>query len=284
MSAQSVSLADVTQCMLAMVNRHDCVAASAGQTHIANSGSLSRARLALQTCLSLDVAPHSAVSIAAGCELLHNASLVHDDLQDRDSIRRGKPAIWSSHGADVAICVGDLMISAAYAAFADAGVSGLVHTAHKAVAKAIVGQCADLHARNVRPADLQAYEQIASDKAGALFALPLELALIAAGHETACEVAHQAACHFAIGYQILDDLDDAASDARNGELNIVNLLRAVNDADPEGSASALAHRHLQAALQLSQTLPCGSGATLQRFAEELLARFKQTAVSEPVYG
>ena len=39
--------------------------------------------------------------MATRCELLHTASLIHDDLQDRDYLRRGKQAVWSLFGNDV---------------------------------------------------------------------------------------------------------------------------------------------------------------------------------------
>lgn len=50
---------------------------------------------------------------ASACELLHNATLIHDDLQDRDTHRRGKLSFWAQHGEKQAINAGDfLMLSA----------------------------------------------------------------------------------------------------------------------------------------------------------------------------
>ncbi|WP_290653354.1 polyprenyl synthetase family protein [Aquisalimonas sp.] len=51
---------------------------------------------------------HHGIDAAAACELLHNASLVHDDLSDGDTVRRGQPTIWHLYGSDITLCTGDL--------------------------------------------------------------------------------------------------------------------------------------------------------------------------------
>jgi geranylgeranyl diphosphate synthase type II len=284
MSAQSVSLHQVTQFMRTLLDGHEGVASAASLNHLANTGSLSRARLALDTCAALDVEASRATAIAAACELLHNASLVHDDVQDRDSIRRGNPAVWSSYGVEIAICVGDLMISAAFAALAEAGGGNLVRIAHRAVTAAIVGQCADLTSCEMPHVDLHAYERIAGNKAGALFALPLELALTAADHATECAVAGTAARHFAIGYQIIDDLTDELTDARYGKLNIVSVLRGVADGDPLDAAKARARQHLQQSLDMARSLPHNAGSGLQDLVAALQERVNRPIERESVYG
>jgi geranylgeranyl diphosphate synthase, type I len=284
MRAASASVDDVTQYMRSLLQGDEGVAAVAGLKHLANSGAMSRARLALGTCQALQVEAPRATALAAACELLHNASLVHDDVQDRDTLRRGKPALWWTYGVDIAICVGDLMISAAYAALADAGGAPLVRIAHRAVAEAIVGQCADLKHREAPPADLAAYERIAGDKAGALFALPLQLALTVANHASHCDAARSAARHFAIGYQILDDVDDVRTDAKSGELNVVSVLQTLGVADPVGAAHARALHHLQQSRQLAHTLPGESGAGLWDLIDALQTRILPLPVRDSVYN
>lgn len=284
MRAPSASVDDVTQYMRSLLQGDEGVAVMAGLNHLSNSGSMSRARLALATCEALQVEAPRATALAAACELLHNASLVHDDVQDRDTLRRGQPALWWTYGVDIAICVGDLMISAAYAALADAGGGPLVRIAHRAVAEAIVGQCADLKHREAPPPDLAAYERIAGDKAGALFALPLQLALTAADHASHCDAARSAARHFAIGYQILDDVDDVRTDADSGELNVVSVLQALGDGDPVSSAHARALQHLAQSRRLAQSLPGASGAGLLHLVDALQTRIRPIPVRDSVYN
>jgi geranylgeranyl diphosphate synthase, type II len=52
-----------------------------------------------------------ALDVAIALEFLHKASLLHDDLQDRDMFRRGKPSFWKEHGEALAIAVGDTLVA-----------------------------------------------------------------------------------------------------------------------------------------------------------------------------
>ena len=49
------------------------------------------------------------VPFAAACEMLHNATLVHDDRQAGEQVRRGRPTVWKKYGEAQAINVGDAM-------------------------------------------------------------------------------------------------------------------------------------------------------------------------------
>src|SRR6056297_2071568 len=82
--------------------------------HFAAAGGFGRARLALDASEALGLDRSIAISLAVACELLHNASLVHDDLQDRDELRRGQLAVWARFGEDVAISVGDFLLTRAF--------------------------------------------------------------------------------------------------------------------------------------------------------------------------
>ena len=70
-----------------------------------------RARLALAAGHAMGADMLAVVRIAAAVELLHEASLVHDDLQDRDTLRRGKNTVWVEFGEELAITLGDWMIN-----------------------------------------------------------------------------------------------------------------------------------------------------------------------------
>src|SRR5262245_40555872 len=61
--------------------------------HLDCGGKRVRAILPVWVCMNLGGSANDALDIGAGFELLHNASLVHDDLQDGDRYRRGKPAV-----------------------------------------------------------------------------------------------------------------------------------------------------------------------------------------------
>jgi len=74
-----------------------------------NLGKLLRPSLVLFTASELGADPGAALPAAVGLELVHNFSLIHDDIQDGDRMRRGRPTVWALHGMAQGINAGDLM-------------------------------------------------------------------------------------------------------------------------------------------------------------------------------
>ena len=90
----------------------------------APAGKRIRPMLCLLAARRRAVIPETALPAAAGLELLHNFSLIHDDIEDNSATRRHRPTAWSLWGVPIACNVGDGMFSLAHAAFfelADAG-------------------------------------------------------------------------------------------------------------------------------------------------------------------
>jgi geranylgeranyl pyrophosphate synthase len=61
---------------------------------------------------------------AAAVEILHNASLVHDDICDGDMVRRGMPSVWAQHGKDTALALGDWLIALSFELASEAACIG----------------------------------------------------------------------------------------------------------------------------------------------------------------
>jgi len=264
------SLRQVEQRMQQLACEGSDRAGEAAVAHLAAGGSRVRARLALHASFALG-RPHSeAVAIAAACELLHNASLVHDDLQDRDPLRRGRPAVWREYGDAAAICVGDLLLSSGYAALADCGsqAARLIVRTHQRVGAVIRGQCADLGLKGRTDVSLATYEAVASDKSGPLLSLPIELPLLLAGADRHLPLAVGAASLFAVAYQMTDDLEDVERDALNEELNVVAVLAAAGAQSPLQAARRLALQRFAEARAAALALPEGAGQLLAEFADQ----------------
>ena len=233
-------------------------------------GSRVRARLALHAALALDCAHTEAIAIAAACELMHNASLVHDDLQDRDALRRGRTTVWCEHGDATAICIGDLLLSSGYAALADCGAQTprlIAHT-HQRIAATVRGQCRDLNFKAQRDVPLATYEAVAAGKSGPLLSLPIELALLMANSDAHLQRAANAAWYFAVAYQMTDDLADVERDALNEELNVVAVLASAGVDAPLQAASRLALEHFSEAKRAALALPNGVGQLLAEYASQ----------------
>jgi len=194
--------------------------------HLASGGSRTRAKLCIDAGLALNLSSKTIVALASTIELLHNASLVHDDLQDADISRRGRESVWKKYGKSHAVCAGDVMISAAFGSLADvetySSLPSLLTQTHNAVSLTAQGQSMDLSAQ--KTITEHEYEYIAAMKSGPLIQLTLALPLTAAGYDEHIKTVNLALNKFSIAYQILDDLDDWEQDKKNEQLNIVNLL------------------------------------------------------------
>ena len=78
--------------------------------HFQKTGKLLRPQLTFDLLLALGVSKSNAYQWAVITELIHNASLIHDDLQDQDEFRRGQLSFWKKFGAISAINAGDYLI------------------------------------------------------------------------------------------------------------------------------------------------------------------------------
>ena len=251
--------------------------------HLDSGGGRTRARIAIGTGNALMLRAADTVAIAAGSELLHNASLIHDDLQDDSPLRRGTDAVWSKFGANIAICAGDLLVSSAYgvlASFSDTSrVAELSLVMHEATSRVINGQAKDLAAQSHGITNISSYKVTARGKSGPLLSLPFELALTAAGFPDYVPVAREAAEQLAIAYQIADDLEDEHADARAagaGCLNAVVVLRNNGCADPRDAARTQAAQALREAMRCSSFLPKESGEPLLQCVGAVKAKLRSS--------
>ncbi|MBC75956.1 MAG: hypothetical protein CME64_08060 [Halobacteriovoraceae bacterium] len=78
--------------------------------HFENKGKMLRPSFVYKLAKSLGVPVSKTFSWAQACEILHNATLIHDDIQDEDEVRRGRATMWKKYGSDQAINVGDFLL------------------------------------------------------------------------------------------------------------------------------------------------------------------------------
>ena len=207
----------------------------AADYHLASGGKLFRPQFVLSIAMALGVKETTALHIAAACELLHNASLVHDDLQDKDEIRRGQQAVWKAFGPETAINLGDFFIAGTFQALAEIDESPdlrvkLTHLFAETTRQVISGQSEELAGSRNLILTERDYENNARLKSGMLLALPVTATMIAGGVSSAqVESASAAMQWLGIAYQIQDDLVDlfglkdgrpAGVDLREGRVNL----------------------------------------------------------------
>lgn len=203
------------------------------------SGQNIRGKICLDLGAAYSLHVDTLLDIAASTQLLHDASLIHDDLIDEDTERRGCAAIWKNYGKAKAILIGDLLISKAY----DIATYSKVSDATKvlwtseisvAVNSAVSGAVAELEfdAHN-KQLILGNYYRMASLKTGALFALPARCIALTAKQLDDVDRLNTIFLNLAVAYQIKDDQSDFlgtksgrehSSDLKNGRPNLYHIL------------------------------------------------------------
>lgn len=245
--------------------------------HLQSGGSRTRAKICIDAGLKLNLDLHDIICIASTVELLHNASLIHDDVQDEDAQRRGRPSVWKKFGKAQAICSGDIMLSAAYSALADINTQNkmgeLIKETHRAVAQTISGQSRDLMSSDA--SSVAEYESIAAMKSGPLFRIGLSLPLIIAGETTHIKNVDYLSAKFAIAYQINDDLSDWQQDKINGQLNLINILTTQSSINDSLFVAKERARYLLRKCQKEiLTLPNNCGSLVAKSASILMTNLE----------
>ena len=173
------------------------------------------------------------IEAALSVELLHVATLVHDDIIDAAPLRRGRPSVVAAAGVATAIVVGDLLLARGSSAAAAAGGPASAVWA-RALACMAAGQLRET-ALAAAPS-MEAYAEYSSLKTAELFRASAELGALVVG--ATCDVvdAHgRFGLHFGRAFQHVDDLLDTigdsttlgkptGADAANGVPTAVSLL------------------------------------------------------------
>jgi len=196
--------------------------------HVSAGGKRLRARQALFAVSALGGQLEQGIAWGACCELLHNASLIHDDVQDGDRLRRRRPSLWARHGVAQAINPRGLGIPPSYLAIGVIPVSDavrwqLTRTVSTAARTVVEGQAAELGLLAAPTLTWDAYAACVEGKTAALFGLPLEGAAVIAGRAADEAIALGAAFRplgllFQIQDDILDLFGDNGREARGSDL------------------------------------------------------------------
>jgi geranylgeranyl pyrophosphate synthase len=160
----------------------------------------------------------ASVRAATAIELIHMATLVHDDVLDEAPLRRGHPTVAASSGRDRAVATGDLLFARAFALLADAGDGRAVALLAAAATDLARGELAQRHDAFDLAVSEERYLERCRLKTAKLF-------------ECACRLGHDDAELGAFGsevglaFQLLDDvLDVAGPPERTGKARGTDLL------------------------------------------------------------
>jgi geranylgeranyl diphosphate synthase, type I len=174
------------------------------------SGKALRPALALLSARAAMAAPERGVPAAVAVELVHNFSLLHDDIMDGDTERRHRPTAWTVYGVGAAILAGDAMLALAQdILLEDNQPQGLwaARCLSAAVQRLIAGQGADLAFEQRDDVTLPECEQMAGDKTAALMACACSIGAIHVGAPPAVAMGLAGfGAHAGLAFQLTDDL------------------------------------------------------------------------------
>ena len=191
--------------------------------HLATGGKRLRALIPIATAHVLGLDPDKLLGFAAGCEMLHNATLVHDDLQDEDEVRRGQPTTWVRYGAARAINLGDAMLYWAIAALDDDGLDAAtrLRATRRMVTDALAvidGQEREFLLQAQAEPTIDGYMRMVTGKTSGLFRLPLAGAAEICGADAdTIRALELAAADLGVLFQLQDDVLDLYGDKGRAE-------------------------------------------------------------------
>lgn len=190
-----------------------------------SGGKRLRPALCLMTCEVLGGDPKRAVPFALATEILHNFLLVHDDIEDGDTIRRDRPTLWAKFGIPNALNVADYLIAKAYRLIFESPLDpetilALSRAFTMAFERTVEGQALDINLRGRDDVGLAMYYRIVTHKTAYYLALTwVGGALVAGVPETQLGPFWELGECLGPAFQIRDDVIDLTEGkGRGGEI------------------------------------------------------------------
>ena len=193
---------------------------------IAAGGKRLRPALLLMVCGALSYHGDQRFKMAAVVEFIHTATLLHDDVVDASTLRRGRPTANENFGNPASVLVGDFLYSRAFQMMVETGemrVMQILADATNVIAEGEVMQLINMHDASL---DEAGYLHVIRSKTAKLFEASARLAAVLAGSsaliEDACATYGQA---LGTAFQIIDDVLDYDGDAAEMGKNLGDDLR-----------------------------------------------------------
>lgn len=192
---------------------------------LANTGKLLRPMICLLVAKALGEPGEDSVRFAAAVELLHNATLMHDDVADASSKRRGVPTVSALLGPDAAVLVGDYWLAAAVKTIFRCGCRDKVADIFSDVLTLLAeGEMLQLEKAESADTDTDDYYRIIRCKTATLFEVAGEAGACSVGaSEELVRASREFSSAFGMAFQIKDDILDYAGKDSMGKPSGVDL-------------------------------------------------------------
>jgi geranylgeranyl diphosphate synthase type I len=178
--------------------------------HLAGGGKFVRAGLVLSSATAAGAEADAAVVGGVAIELVHNFSLIHDDIIDRDLERRHRPTVWAEHGVGHAIIAGDALATLAFQVLLEEPSAERVRAAVRlgeATQAMIAGQAEDMASELRDSLSVEECLQMEAGKTGALLSCASAMGAILAGAPApTVDALADFGRHLGIAFQAIDDV------------------------------------------------------------------------------
>ncbi len=182
--------------------------------HMQTGGKRVRPALCLITCEALGGNPDEAIHFALAVEAMHNMFLIHDDIEDGDTVRRDQPTVWVKYGIANAVNAGDYLLACAYKTTLASPIPidkkiKLLQVLTSTYEKTVEGQALDINARAAEDFSVEKYMKMVELKTGYYLACGMVGGAIVAGvSEQVVEKIWTLGKTMGPAFQIRDDLID----------------------------------------------------------------------------
>jgi len=235
-------------------------------------------------------------TIAAVVEMVHMATLVHDDVLDEADARRRGATVNALHGNEAAVMLGDYLISHAYHLCSSLDSQAAAHLIARATNTVCEGELLQLANRCNWSLDERTYFDIINRKTGALTGVSCQLgALLSGADKKQCQAMRRFGEQLGAAFQIIDDVLDLVGteqvvgkslgkDLEKGKLTLplIHRLETAGPADRQALLNALRMHDGDRAQQVSRMLlDSGSVDFARRRAEQLIGQARQHCLALP---
>ncbi|MFD0318487.1 polyprenyl synthetase family protein [Streptomyces flavalbus] len=233
-----------------------------GNPAAGDGGKAVRPALAVLSAEVAGAAPETGVPGAVAVELVHNFSLLHDDLMDGDEQRRHRDTVWKVHGPAQAILVGDALFALAQEVLLELGTVEAGRAARRlttATRALIDGQAQDISYEHRDRVSVEECLEMEGNKTGALLACASSIGAVLGGaDDRAADALERYGYHLGLAFQAIDD-----------------LLGIWGDPDATGKRTWSDLRQRKKSLPVVAALAAGGPAS-EHLAELLAADAKET--------
>jgi geranylgeranyl pyrophosphate synthase len=194
------------------------------------------------------------VRLASALELIHMASLVHDDVIDKSDLRHNRPTVNARWGDDVSVAVGDYLYSEAFSLISDCGSPDIIACMSSAIKSMCEGELIQVCERENLKLLKRRYIVIVKKKTAALFAAACHAGTMLASEDSIIRNSlKEYGLNFGIAFQMRDDCMDLIGEVRTlgkapgadfkmGELTLPALKLLSEEKDKDHIISLLKHR------------------------------------------